>query len=184
MRKVLIAVGCGLLLSSTAWAGSLGIMGAYWDTDQASDDTGFGVKLVVDLGQSGWRFDLRGSFIEELTTDPSIVEGDFEAYPVDFGVSYGFNTGGGKVTPALGVGLSYVNASSKLGEVDDELGYYGILGLEFDAAQNFGVFVEVLYRAVDSQIDGRGLDLPFIGFDQRELELQGVGVNAGLALTW
>jgi hypothetical protein len=56
--------------------------------------------------------------------------------------------------------------------VDDEFGYYGLLGLQLRMGKTFSLFGEIMYRMVEASTD------------IQDYKLDGLGVNAGIAVAW
>ena len=80
-----------------------------------------------------------------------------------------------KVNPYIGVGGTYYFLESDLGEVDDELGFYGQLGLDF-GFENFRFFIEGMYRQAEGTINNQGVDA--------DIDFTGITANAGIAWKW
>ncbi len=178
MKRFAIVLGLAALLASPAWAGGLGGMFAHWSTDEAGDETGPGVKLELDFNNP-WDLEVRWSLFEELERVVGAQVFPIQATPVDVGLAYNFSRAA-KANPYLGAGLSYVLLDSDLGEMPDELGYYGVLGVELEVHPKLAVFLEALYRQVDARIEGNDLQ----SFVKVDVDLTGPGANFGLLYRW
>ncbi len=178
MKRFAIVLGLAALLASPAWAGGLGGMFAHWSTDEAGDEPGPGVKLELDFNNP-WDLEVRWSLFEELERVVGAQVFPIQATPVDVGLAYNFSRAA-KANPYLGAGLSYVLLDSDLGEMPDELGYYGVLGVELEVHPKLAVFLEALYRQVDARIEGNDLQ----SFVKVDVDLTGPGANFGLLYRW
>lgn len=166
MKRVLIALGMAAVLAAPAFAGGVGVYGAYWDTDDAGDEAGVGAKFATVAAGD---------------------EVEIRAYPIDLGLVYRFRLADGRVTPYLGGGGTYYTLSDDLpedtnnrGYENDEFGYFGELGLDIGLPNRSSVFIEALYRTGKARLDGDGL----FGLVRQELNLSGVTAHLGLRLNW
>ncbi len=178
MKRFAIALGLAALLASPASAGGLGGMVAYWSTDEAGGESGPGLKLELDFNNP-WDLEIRWSLFEELERVSRGLRFPIQATPVDFGLAYNYSRDS-KVNPYLGGGLSYVLVDSDFGEMPDELGYYGVAGVEFEVYPRLAIFVEGLYRQVEAEIEGNDLQ----SFVKVPVDLSGAGANLGLLYRW
>lgn len=188
MKRIWLVVCLLALVGVPAGASSFGAGIAYWDTEDAGDDNGLGIKLSIDVG-SKWNVDLRAAWFDGhgLTQGPRVL--GIEATAVDLGLSYDFQTGG-KVTPYIGGGLNYslYDADSFNFVVDqreearakDEPGYYVVLGLEIPVKNAIAFYGEVMYRQSKPTVKGDGL----ASFGAIPVDFAGVGASVGIAYTW
>lgn len=186
MKRVLIALGMAAVLAAPAFAGGVGVYGAYWDTDDAGDEAGVGAKFAVSLTPE-IELELRGTYYKEFATVAAGDEVEIRAYPIDLGLVYRFRLADGRVTPYLGGGGTYYTLSDDLpedtnnrGYENDEFGYFGELGLDIGLPNRSSVFIEALYRTGKARLDGDGL----FGLVRQELNLSGVTAHLGLRLNW
>lgn len=185
MKKVLTVASLLALVALPAWAGGIGVTYSTWDTDEASDDQGGGIKIEIDAGKFV-DLEVRTAWLESLLFSGQGEQFKLEAVPIDIGLAYDFEAGG-KVQPFVGGGLSYVLLNAKVEslapiEADDEAGYYVVAGLEGDISERWALFAEVLYRDVSAVIKSSGfLNRDFNDF---AVDLGGVGGNVGLMFTW
>lgn len=172
------------LLTVPAWAGGLGVGVSSWDTSDASDDLGLGVKIELDLGQ-WFDLELRGAWLDSLDFSAQGRNFKLEATPIDVGLGYDFRVGE-KIEPYVGAGFSFVLLNGKQSgpgavRVDDESGYYAVVGLEGGVHQRLSLFGEVLYREVSATFASDGLTRDFADFG---VDLGGVAANVGVKLGW
>jgi len=189
MKKALMTLGLAVLLAAPAMAGSVGVYGAWWDTDGASDSLGGGVWVDFYLGK-GVEIELRGSHFSDFNTVNDVGDlADLRVSAFDLGFTYNFGySSGNKLNPYIGGGgtiysteLDRVDNDKRLGTVDDEWGYYAVGGLEFPIAKRFALVGEAMYRQTKFEILGN--DLGFSGVAQK-VDMAGFEVNAGIAFKW
>lgn len=190
------ALAALLLLPATARAGSFSLQGAYWEPDASDDALGAGATFAWDLSRS-FDLELRSSYYEELTSNAfdniGGQSGDFflpnglQALPVELGLRYHFLPGG-QVDTYIAGGGSYFLLDSDAGNIDDEFGFYGAIGIEFGDDVGPAFFVEAIYRKVEGTVEvdpNRLDDIDDLGFDGRvSLDLDGAGVNVGVVWGW
>lgn len=191
MKKIFLAVlAVGLLLPAFgAQASGLAIFGSYWDTDALDDTAGAGVKFSLPMGQS-FNFDLRGTYYEPFDrealrdevddifddeVDREIFDSEIDIIPLEAGFS--FNLGRGAVQPTLGAGVSYFMLDHDRFDIDDEVGWYGSVGLNFANEGSVGFFLEGLYRTAEGEITD---DEDDVDFDRVTFDLDGFAANAGV----
>ena len=63
MKKLVIVVGLTLLMAAPSWASSLGVGYAYWDSKDAAEDEGIGIRVAFDINESV-ALEVRGSFFD------------------------------------------------------------------------------------------------------------------------
>jgi len=183
MIKRLSTLAILTVLAAPAWAGGLGIGASFWSTDEADDGSGVGGRLAVDLGEN-LDFDVHVSFLEELFIDPPTTPPfDLEMTPIDVGLSWGFDTRS-RVTPRVGGGLTYVMievlGSNVDTEVDDEFGFYALLGVDFSIGPRGAIYLEGLYRTTEAELRDFGLT----EFDRQTFTATGAAANIGVMFTW
>ncbi|MEA2604746.1 MAG: hypothetical protein QOF89_5738 [Acidobacteriota bacterium] len=173
--SILCAMAALALLAGPAKAADLGVFGTYWDTRDA--DQGYGVGGKVDFARF---LELRASYFSDVTSNnPVPGRGDFKlrVVPLEAGLVYKFAPNE-RFTPYVGGGASYLLLDTNRGNIDNELGWYGVVGADVKTDHGFGVMVEGTYRSVDSTIRDSGTDTTV---DTRvDLQLRGFGANVGL----
>jgi hypothetical protein len=191
---VVTALGTLLLGAAPASASHFDLFGSYWDTDEAGGAGGGGLAFGIPVGRR-WSIDLRGSYYEELANEPLEAlfdDGDpvfdrngLEVLPLEAGLRVDFAPDA-RVSPYLGGGASYFLLDSDLGDVDDEVGAYLLLGATFGRPSGVSFFVEGIWRIAEAtvELDPEDLeDIDDIDLDGRvPVDLNGLGVNAGV--TW
>lgn len=201
-RKSLLALAvalCTVAFAGSALAADFSVFGSYWDVDQFDSTAGGGVKLAIPIGQVV-QLDLRASYYEQIVDNDffdRVFDDDRRAFrrngvdilPLDVGLSVDFAPRS-SVVPFLGGGVSYFLLDTDRGNVDDEVGWYANGGIEFGARDNFGFFVEGLYRSATGTIESSPEDfsdvddIDGIDFGKTEFDLEGFGANAGVIWRW
>lgn len=191
MKKTFLAAVALVLIvpAGGAMASGLSVFGSYWNSDSLDDVAGAGVKFSVPLGDT-MSFDLRGTYYEPFDEealrdeldDPfeddfpdEIFPGEIQVIPLEAGLSV--NLGQGSIRPSIGAGVSYLMLDVDRGEIDDEVGWYGSLGVDFASENSVGFFAEALYRAAEGTVDEDQDDLDF---DRVDFDLDGFAANLGV----
>ena len=175
--SILCAMAALTLLAAPAKAGdaSVGVYGSYWDTEDA--DQGYGGGVKVDFARF---IELRAGYFSDVTSDnPQPLGNDFKlrVVPLEAGLVFKFAPND-RFTPYLGGGASYLLLDTNRGNIDNELGWYGVVGADIKTDHGFGVMLEGTYRSVDSTIRDRGDDTTVD--DRVDVQLRGFGANLGL----
>jgi len=166
----------------------------YWAPDDTDEVAGGGLSFEVPINPS-WAVDLRGSYFEETRPDAFgelfelgdeqgvFRENGLEILPLEVGGRYNF-VPDGRVRPYAGAGVGYYILDTDVGNVDDEGGYYGLLGLGFGNPEKANFFVEANYRRMEATVEEDPNDpFDFEGFDENvAIDLDGLGFNVGV--TW
>ena len=196
MKKALILTAVAVVAFGTgpAWASDFALFGSYLDTEDLDQSVGGGVRAGFG---NRFQLDLRATYFPDLTedfesfvddpgTDPGRFQNDVEAIPVDVGLKLNFNPDEGW-NPYVGGGATYWFLDTERGEIDDEAGFYLAGGIELARATGgVGFFGEVIYRDVEATVNrdpDAFDDLDDVEFDairRRDLDVGGIGVNAGL----
>jgi hypothetical protein len=180
MKKVVLAALVLALASSPSWAGSFGVYGAGWDTKDADQAMGAGVKA-----RFGW-LDLHATYFADVTadTDPEHLDFEISSLPLEVGFAIPLGPQEGPFSPYVGAGGGYYKLDTDHGDVDDETGWYGLAGADFGDAVGPRFNLEVMYRRMEATVTDEG-DLndpdlsPKVNFD-----LSGLAVNAGVSWTF
>ena len=155
-----------------------------WSPSDGEDAFGGGLKIgfeMVDRVQ----FELRASIFNDLVDGVAGTAADLEDVAVEGGLAYNiparenleFYFGGG-------LGYHFLDGSGSAASVDNELGFYGVGGVEWyihrsGAAQGettAKLFAELLYRFLST--DGITPTGP------ADIDLDGPGVQIGLLVGW
>jgi len=155
MRKtVLVLVGCLVLMTAPAWAGDFSLFGTYGQTNEWNNSFGIGARvslggerLMVDLTAT-WFPSKNGVVVKEYGNQ---IFDSLQAIPLDIGLRWVFSRGA-EVRPYIGAGASYTLISLGSGSVDDEWGWYGIAGLNINAWEGGGFYLEALYRKTEATL--------------------------------
>jgi len=171
-KRVVTALTAGGLFFVPAWAGSFGVYGSYWDSDQADRSRGGGARLGVSFVKF-LELDFHGTYYPDFTTDVGGQSVDVKAKPIDGGLRVNLLPGG-PVNPYVGAGATYYFLSTNQGDIDSKTGIYGQAGLEFGKGSRF--FVEAIWRKVDTKITLASFD--------RDTRFDGFSANAGFTWRW
>ncbi|HXU44588.1 MAG TPA: hypothetical protein VN783_03620 [Thermoanaerobaculia bacterium] len=175
LATALVASG---LVAGPARAGDFAVYGSYWDTKDLGETAGGGVKF--GFGNGPVRFDLRGTYFPDLSENfNQLVQdgtGDFKvkALVPEAGVSFNFAPDS-SFQPYLGGGVSYYLLDTNRFNLDNEVGYYGLVGFHAGGAGGGpAFFAEGLYRSVKGTVRDNDIQ------NDIDLDLSGVAVNAGV----
>ncbi len=187
-----------------------GVFVAYLNSNQANnsnfsipgassskDNWGGGVKA-----RFGW-LDLRASYFSNVNTNrigafcssPNCFTGDFKlrVIPLEAGIAIPFAVGD-KWSPYIGAGGGYyllrgnnspdftVLGTSTRGnfKVNNEVGYYGVLGTDLALTNGWGLVGEVLYRHIRGTVKNGNGSLTNGVSDRVNVQLGGLGANVGV----
>ena len=176
-KTILFAAAALAILAGPASAADFSVFGSYWNTQDADEAVGAGAK--VRLG----RFvELRGTYFSDVTADTEPERFDFEvsAIPLEAGLRFDFAEDSA-FNPYVGGGAGYYLLDTTEGDIDDEVGYYAVLGSEFgqrDSGLSF--MAEAIYRNVEATVTEDEDGFPDDIRDDVILRLDGLGVNAGI----
>jgi len=158
-----------ILFATAAHGGDLGGYWATWKAADAGESDGYGVKLALTEQGSDTRIELRGSFFADLARDTDTEE--LQVIPIELGTRFPI-VQEDALTAYLGLGAGYYLMDFGARAVTDEFGYYGLFGLEFRLGKTLFLFGEIQYRVVEAHSDDEAFDL------------DGLGINAGVATKW
>lgn len=173
MRTLSAAVIAWGLFAAVSSGIDLGVFGAYWDTKDADQTYGAGAKLRLGI------IEFRATYFKDVTADVDPEELDLEirAIPLEAGIVLQFLKNA-LVSPYVGGGAGYYLLETDAGEIDDEVGYYVVGGL--DIGRGVVAFnVEGIYRNFEATVVDTGDDFPEIE-DEVNFDLSGIGVQAGV----
>lgn len=190
MKKWLIAVAVSVLFSSSAFGAGIGGFASRWDAKDPDDTWGFGGLLRFDLNEN-LQLDLRGSYylFEDREDD---IKGELTVIPAEVALMFKIPLEG-QFSAYLGGGLGYYFGEAKLkggGEsftidIDDEVGFFALGGIEIKLGDSFSLFGEAKYTWLEfekaklkdtgiPELDGEKFDF--------DLKMDGLAVNIGLLL--
>lgn len=171
------------LLASPALATDFGLYGSYWDTDALNSTAGAGVK--VGFGSGVVRFELRGSHFPDLSENVNELVDDgtgrfkVRATVPEAGLTFNFAPES-RFQPYLGAGASYYVLDTNRFEIDDEIGWYGLVGFHIGRAEGGpAFFAEGVYRKVDATIVNDDASDPDVN-GKVDFDLSGPAINAGV----
>lgn len=178
-KAILSAVAALTLLAGPASATDFSVFGSYWDTKDADEALGGGAKLRL-----GRFVELRGTYFSDVTADTEPERFDFEvsAIPIEAGLVFNFAENE-TFSPYVGGGAGYYLLDTTEGDIDDEIGFYAVLGAEFARQPSgLGFMVEAIYRSMEATITEDDDGFPDDIEDDVVFDLDGLGLNAGV--TW
>ncbi|HSN85712.1 MAG TPA: hypothetical protein VL025_03090 [Thermoanaerobaculia bacterium] len=162
-------------VAGPATAGEIGVFGSYWETSDADEAIGFGTKLRFGV------VELRGTYFQDATAD--LADGsnlEVRAIPLEVGVAFKFAQDA-VVSPYLGGGGGYYLLDTSEFDVDDEVGWYAVAGADFGRQSSGMAFnVEAIYRSMEATVREDADGLPGDLDEEVDLDLGGVGLNAGV----
>lgn len=188
-----------LLIAAPASASGLHIYGSWWDVGDLDEAAGGGVKLAIPITDTV-NIDLRGTYYEQIKDEnffDDLFEEDESVFrdnavditPIEAGISFNLASDA-PVNFVLGAGASYFLLDSDRGEIDDEVGWYGSAGLELASQGSVGFFAEAVYRSAEGTVESDPGDfediddIEDVDFDDVAIDLDGIGINAGIVWRW
>lgn len=186
MKKWILGLFVLVVLAGPLHAGGIGPMLAHWDTQDADDDQGAGVRVTVDLG-ADWNLEMRASWLDSFYQIGDGILFRLEAFPIDLGLSYGFDTASG-VEPYLGAGITYLDINAETVPADigrrievntpEEVGIYFMAGLDYPVMNDrLSLFAEAIYRGIKARANSTEIR----DFDT---DMAGLGANFGLVMNF
>lgn len=176
MKKTILCAATALALAAgPAMANDFAVFGSYWDTKDAEEALGGGAKLRFGF------FEVRGTYFSDVTADQSPERNDFEvsAIPLEVGLAFNFAENE-RFSPYVGGGGGYYMLDTNIGEVDDEIGFYGVLGANIGDPDGVSFMAEAIYRQMEGTVTNEDeITDPDID-DEVDFDLSGLGVNVGL----
>lgn len=180
MRRAIILALALALAAPAASSASISVFGSYWDTDDLGSSLGvggrfgFGIlpKVRVELGVSFYEDFERQVTLSDLGLDVPV---QLEVTPIDAGVHLNLGLGSGLY---VGAGATLFLLDSTSGSLDDEFGYFGLVGWRLGGK----LFVELVYRDVEGTFEsftGDGLIPDFELTEGAAVDLTGFGVQLG-----
>ena len=186
MKKWILGLFALVVLTAPVHAGSIGPMLAHWDSSSSGEDQGAGVRLTLDLGPD-WNLELRTSWLDSFFIIGDGLLFRIEAFPIDMGLSYGFDTPG-KIRPYVGAGITYLDIKPNVVDTDirnqidvripEEVGIHFMAGLDYPIMNDkLTLFGEAIYRSIKATANSADIR----DFDT---DMTGLGANFGLALSF
>jgi len=177
--------GLCLLTPGSCLATGIGGFWSYWSPSDTDSGTGLGLRLATTSDPAG-QLEIRASRFEDLVSKHPEGAVTVEATAIEAGmVLYMSEENNVRLYSGIGVGYylleGEVTDEHGLRETDmeNEWGYYGVLGLEYPLGDHFSIFGEGVYRRVKSRVRGDRLDPEGT---TRSIKFDGMGANVGLML--
>lgn len=181
-----------LLLSFTTLpclAGGFGIFASHMDTSDLDNSVGFGGRLQVDLSKQAL-LDISVAYHDGLDDTIAGEDVELELLPAEIGLLFKIGVADEKIFPYIGAGAGYYRLDLDDGDpltdndssLDDEVGWYGMLGLDFRITPAFGLFLEGRYREIEGTLEGNRFNR--LDEDELDLDLGGITINTGLQFNW
>jgi hypothetical protein len=167
-----------VLVGITLWttgthADGMGLFAAYLDPSDGREVAGIGIR-----GRGGIEllyFEIRGTYFESIPEVGFDLDQELSVLPVDVG--FGWQTDWeAKLQLYGGGGVSYYFLDVDNGSVDNAVGYYLEVGGELEIIEGFGVFIEAIWRTVDTERDEGG------SLSQSDLSIEGKAIHLGVML--
>jgi outer membrane protein with beta-barrel domain len=174
MRKTILCMvaAAALLAGRPASAADFTLYGAYQDTKDADQGLGIGGKLRFGI------VELRATYFDDVTSDTGPRDFELRMTPFEAGLAFKFAQND-SVSPYVGGGAGYYFLKTNRGNVDDEVGYYAVLGTDFTRPSGLGFNIEGIYRSMEATVTDRSLTNPAFQ-DKTKIQLGGLGVQGGL----
>ncbi|HEV7667420.1 MAG TPA: hypothetical protein VGS22_02770 [Thermoanaerobaculia bacterium] len=183
IKQLLPILALAGLLASPALATDFGLYGTYWDTDALNSTAGGGAKL--GFGEGLVRFEVRASHFPDLSENVNeLIDNGTGRFKVratvpEAGITFNFAPEQ-RFQPYLGAGASYYILDTNQFEVDDEIGWYGLVGFHVGRPEGGpAFFAEGMYRKVDATIVNDDATDPDVN-GKVDFDLSGPAVNAGV----
>lgn len=168
MRTLLFLTVILSLVNASSHALDLAAYGSYWGVEDGDDSWGTGAKVGIPVltdrlqveGRAYWFPDVSGSSMEDISLLPLDLGAAVHIMPKnDFDIY-------------AAAGASYIFADSDEISIDDTLGAYAGLGLEYALAGGFAFAAEALVRFASFDFSR--------SFHDNSFDATGLTVNAGL----
>jgi hypothetical protein len=168
----ILAVGLAGAQPASAVDFSLGAFGSYYDADDAGDAWGGGGLLRLGLVE-WFAVDARASYLE-------FSDSDIRMIPLEAAATLRLPLMQNKLIPYAGVGVGYYfyDVKSSNVNIDDDVGFFPLVGLEvrFGARSQWGLFGEARWLFLSSDFETAGDELT----SPRRDNIDGLAVNVGL----
>jgi hypothetical protein len=173
-RKLIVCCALTALCSVPSWAGSFGVYGSYWNPDEVDSNFGAGARVGFDFVKF-LELEFHGTYYPSFEAEGLTGPVDIRATPVDGGLRINFIPEG-HFNPYIGAGATEYFLNADDGNIDNETGWYGELGMAF-GGDHGKFFVEAMWRKLDTTVSFGDLDEVHTNFD-------GISFNAGANWTW
>jgi len=185
MKRLSLVIVAMSILANSALAAGIGAFGSYWDSEDAGESYGYGVRLASTSDPAGF-LEVRASRFNQFEDKDTGKESELDIIPIDIGItlnmspedSLQFYIGGGGSYYMMETEVDTPTGSKDV-DLDDEWGWYGLIGLNIKLSDNLMLFGEGCYRQVEGTIPED--DLEEANSDVT-FKLDGFGGSAGLML--
>lgn len=157
------------------------VFGSLYD---GRDDPGWGAGAKLNMPvHEHLGIELRSAWIGDISSPRAPRGFDVDAVPVDLGVNvpltHALFGDEAWITPFLAGGATWMFVFPDGGyEDEDEIGWYAGGGVRVGEERGLGTILEVLYRGVDIDYEGKGSNRSF------DSNLDGLTANLGLTYAW
>ena len=178
MKKILMVlmlIGLGAVVA-TAGSG-VGIYGSYFNADDPGPGFGGGIKIKTDLSEY-FGVEARASCITQFDEDDT--DDGVYLIPLEAGLLFNLPLQDSPLNLYGGGGIGYaIIPEADDVDLDDEICFYAVAGVEFSLSDSASLFAEAQYRVLE--VDGAEVDdYGEVDLDDEKVDFSGFGINAGL----
>jgi opacity protein-like surface antigen len=178
MKKILMVlmlIGLGAVVA-TAGSG-VGIYGSYFNADDPGPGFGGGIKFKTDLSEY-FGVEARASCITQFDEDDT--DDGVYLIPLEAGLLFNLPLQDSPLNLYGGGGIGYaIIPEADDVDLDDEICFYAVAGVEFSLSDSASLFAEAQYRVLE--VDGAEVDdYGEVDLDDEKVDFSGFGINAGL----
>jgi opacity protein-like surface antigen len=175
-----LVLGATTCLGYNGW----GIYAAYWSPSDGDAGYGAGAKITAEM-VPGVQMEFRSTYFDDLAEEPAGYDVSLEVIPLELGLALAMPAPDPKVQFLVGGGIGYylmdggVRGPGVDVSADNEVGFYLSGGVEYQVRPNAALFAEAKYTFVtadDMAVTSAG--------DLDDADLNGIGVNLGILITW
>jgi hypothetical protein len=165
---LVLAVALALAMSGCAHGSGVefGVFGSTLDSDDLGDGHGGGVKLEVNPIDRV-SVDARASWL-------GFDDTDVDMFPLEVAALLNFPLVGERIVPYIGAGVGYYLFDGSGADLDEEVGYYPLAGLEI-GLHSISVLAEARWLFLETDVAGAKNELKNL----TEADVDGFGVNVG-----
>ncbi len=168
MVFVLVAMGCLMASGCSTGSGLEGaVYGSALDSDDLGQGYGGGVKLELNPIDV-FSIDARAGYLHFSDTD-------IDMFPLEIAGLLNFPILFERIVPYVGVGAGYYLFDGDGADIDDEIGYFPLAGLEI-GFHKFSLMGEVRYLFLNPKAENGNGPLETV----TDPDIDGVGANVGL----
>ena len=172
-KTIAIALSIVAICSVPAHAGSFGVYGSHWDSNDAGDSWAGGARVGFNFVKM-LEFEVHGTQYSDFKSDIPSPDTKVKARALDGGLRVNFLPTA-PLNPYVGAGVSYYFLDSNPGDINNKSGIYGVAGLDFGSKVSH-FFVEAMWRKLDTTITLNSFNT--------DAKFDGVAGNAGFVWRW